>query len=195
MKRTAIYHSHRALGARMTSVSDWELPDEFSSAQDEAAQVRSAAGLADVSHLAKLDWKGNDGFPTSQGTVWPLARGHALVTRDPALKSTECGHVTDVTSAYSALLLAGPFGRDILRKLTSLNVSSEALPDLAAAQASVAHVHTIVLRRDVASLPAFLLLTERPFGEYFWDAVLHAGHEFGIVPFGLKAQALLGVEI
>ena len=46
--------------------------------------------------------------------------------------------------------------------------------------------------RRPAELPAYHLLVSREYGESVWDAILHAGHEFHIAPFGLKALEFLG---
>lgn len=102
-------------------------------------------------------------------------------------------YITEVTSVYAEFLLAGPRGRDILRKLTSLNVSDGSLPDLACAQSRLAHVRAIILRKDVAGMPAYHLLVSREYGESVWESVLEAGKEFNLSPFGLQAQQLVGV--
>jgi glycine cleavage system aminomethyltransferase T len=110
----------------------------------------------------------------------------------PDLSLPPAVYVTDVTSVYCQLLLAGPRSRDVLRKLTSLNVGDGALPNLSCAQASVAHVHSTVLRDDINNIPAFHVLFSRESAESAWEAILHAGHEFQIVPFGLRALELMG---
>ena len=109
----------------------------------------------------------------------------------PAISSSSGVWVTDVTSVFAQFLLAGPASRDVLRKLTSFNVSENALPDSGCGQASVAHVRAIILRRDLGPLPAFHLLVSREYGESVWDSLLHAGHEFRITQFGLKALQIL----
>ena len=100
-------------------------------------------------------------------------------------------YVTDVSSVYSHLLLAGPRSREVLNKLTSLNLSDTSMENLTCAQASLAHVHATVLRKDFTRIPAYQLLVSREYGESVWESVMHAGHEFNIVPFGLEAQRTL----
>ena len=140
--------------------------------------------------------------------VWPLGHGHALVTCSsdermdvaarisaPVDSPATCLHVTDVTSVYAALLLAGPHARAVLHKLTAVDVEPPALPNRIAVQAGVADAHTIVLRADLgaaADVPGYWLLFAREYGEYMWDTVLHAGHQHGIIPFGLGALDALG---
>ena len=138
-------------------------------------------------------------------TVWPLAAGDVLVTCEPpdtptvlqALQDRAAAasealppsslYVTDVTSVYAALLLAGPRSRAVLQRLTALDLSDTALPDLACARTGLAHVHATILRQDLGSVPAYWLLVGWEYGAYVWDAVLHAGESFGIAPIGLEA--------
>jgi len=189
------------------------VPSHFTAAEDEVASVRSAAGLGDLSWMLKVDLKGygmKGTPPFGAGLLsWRLAPLHMLVTSDPSTRDTvmaslrclsETGsdlslpppvYVTDVTSVYAQFLLAGPRSRDILRKLTSLKLSADALPDLSCGQSSLAHVRAIILRKDVEGLPAYHLLVSREYGESVWECVLHAGTEFNLTPFGLQAQQLL----
>jgi glycine cleavage system aminomethyltransferase T len=169
----------------------------FSSEQEEVAQVQQAVGIADVSWTKKLDLKGPgvNALPALSASArsWILGPGHLLVTGDADIGDDLPGiWVTDVTSVFAQFLLAGPRSRDVLRKLTSLNVSERALPNLSCGQASLAHVRSIVLRQDLGTVPAFHVLVSRDYGESVWDALLHAGHEFHVAPFGLNALGSLG---
>ena len=121
----------------------------------------------------------------------PDARDTVIEEMERAASLYPCLHVTDMTSVYAAFLLAGRDSRDVLNRLTALDVSDQAMPNLSCAQTGLAEVHAVVLRQDVGELPAYRLLVGREYCEYFWDAVMHAGREFGIVPFGLRAQRVL----
>ena len=83
--------------------------------------------------------------------------------------------MTDVTSVYSAILLAGPKSREVLQKLTTLNVRESSMPEGAARQARLAHVNATILRSDCRGLPGFLILSTRDVAEHVWEALLHAG--------------------
>ena len=100
-------------------------------------------------------------------------------------------HCTPVTSVYSALLIAGPRSRRVLSKLTSANVSDDALPNGSSTQASLAQTHAVLLRQDLKMLPAFLILVSREYGECVWEAILRAGREFHLAPFGWEAHRRL----
>jgi glycine cleavage system aminomethyltransferase T len=163
--------------------------------------------------MVKLDLKGY-GLKApprlKNACEWNLGQEHYLVTCLPDMEQNVLAQVrafpapqdllltppvyaTDVTSVYAQFLLAGPQSRNVLRKLTSLNAA--ALANLAGGQASVAHVPGMILRDDIADIPAFHLLVSREYGESVWDAILHAGHEFHIAPCGLKALEFLGGRV
>jgi aminomethyltransferase len=58
MKRTPLYENHVRLGAKMTDFGGWELPVQYEGIIKEHSQVRSAAGLFDVSHMGEITAKG-----------------------------------------------------------------------------------------------------------------------------------------
>jgi glycine cleavage system aminomethyltransferase T len=198
-KQSALQNWAEQAGGIFTAHHGWQTPARFQDPQKETLQVAETAGLADVSWMVKLDLKGRgvDTLPAlSEGVrSWPLGLRHVLVTCDPKHRhdaSAQCTaapgvFVTDVTSVFSQFLLAGPCARQILAKLSSLNVS-----EYTCAQTTLAHVHATILRQDLRQLPAFHLLVARDYGESVWEAVLHAGHEFHLVPFGLETLGALG---
>jgi glycine cleavage system aminomethyltransferase T len=209
-----LFNRHRQSGVAWTNHYGWQVPASFA-AGDEAAFVRESVGLADLSWMLKFDLKGYGlRNPPALGEVafsWVLGPLHCLVTCEPVardgvmkrLESLQVAgsdlalpppiYVTDVTSVFAQFLLAGPRCRQVLGKLTSLNLSESSLPNLSCGQSSLAHVRAIILRKDLDSVPAYHLLVSREYGESVWDSVLHAGHEFHLSPFGLQTQQLLKV--
>ena len=161
------------------------MPLSFTSPELEKYQVRDQVGLTDLSYRTKFDTQTAPPTP-----CWTLGKNHYLIVGDPPIDPPP--GAIDVTSVYANLFLAGPRSRAVLGKLTSLNVSAPELPNLSCAQANVAHVHTIILREDIGTIPGFHLLVSREYGEATWEAILHAGHEFHLQPFGLGTLRLLG---
>jgi len=204
IRHTALFHLHQRAGASLREHHGWQVPAYFAGAQKEADQLSGSAALGDVSWMTKLDLKGH-GLKTppvvSDGRAWGLGQRHYLVTCEPPASDAVMAklrtsylpqeiYITDVTSVYAQFLLAGPRSQDILRKLTSLNARN--LQNLGCGQASLAHVHSTVLRDDMQGIPAFHILVSRDYGESVWEAILHAGHEFHLSPFGFEALKLLG---
>jgi len=100
-------------------------------------------------------------------------------------------YVSDVTAVYAALLVAGPRSPQVLRKLVDIDVSDNVFPNLHCAQTGIHHVYTLVARHDLRSVPAYLLLIGREYGEWLWDCVVQAGNEFSIQAFGSHAHDVL----
>ena len=53
-RRTALYKTHQALGARCIDFGGWEMPVQYSGIVDEHRAVRQACGLFDISHMGEL---------------------------------------------------------------------------------------------------------------------------------------------
>jgi aminomethyltransferase len=57
-RRTPLYESHLARGARMVDFGGWDMPVHYGSQIDEHHAVRRDAGMFDVSHMAVVDLHG-----------------------------------------------------------------------------------------------------------------------------------------
>lgn len=60
--RTPLYESHVALNARLVPFAGYEMPVQYSSIIAESKAVREGAGMFDVSHMARLNLKGERVF-------------------------------------------------------------------------------------------------------------------------------------
>ena len=58
MKKTPLYDNHISLGGKMIDFGGWQLPVQYTGILEEHSQVRSAAGLFDVSHMGEITVKG-----------------------------------------------------------------------------------------------------------------------------------------
>lgn len=105
-----------------------------------------------------------------------------------------CVHVTNVTGDYAAVNLAGPKARDTLRKLTDADLAPESFQYMVCRQATVAGVPATLLRIGFVGETGWEIHYPACYGEYLWDALLEAGTEFGIRPFGVEAQRTLRLE-
>ncbi|HTZ60227.1 MAG TPA: hypothetical protein VMB49_19090 [Acidobacteriaceae bacterium] len=176
---SGLHRCHLQAQGGLRNFFGWQLPAWYTDAFSELAQLRSSAGISDVSYLTKLDLRGTaDEFP-APARLWKLTSTRRLVTSPQPIAFTPSSSITDLTSLYSAILLAGPKSRQVLEKLTTLNVNEAAMPEGAARQTRLAHVNAVILRGQ-----GFFLLTTRDVAEHVWEALLHAGAS----PFGLIAQ-------
>lgn len=60
MKHTPLYQVHIDAGGKMVDFSGWEMPLNYGSQISEHHQVRTQAGMFDVSHMSVVDFKGVD---------------------------------------------------------------------------------------------------------------------------------------
>ena len=103
-------------------------------------------------------------------------------------------YITNVTAGLGAVNVAGPKARDLLRKLTTVDLSSGAFPYMNSAEGEVAGVPCILLRIGFVGETGWEIHFPAEFGEYFWDTLLEAGKEFGVKPFGVETQRVLRLE-
>jgi sarcosine oxidase subunit alpha len=102
--------------------------------------------------------------------------------------------VTNRTSALAAMNLAGPKARTVLGRLTSLDLSAAAIPYPAARQAEVAGVSCRLFRIGFVGEVGYEIHCASAHGWHVWDAIVNAGAEFGLRPFGVEAQRILRLE-
>jgi sarcosine oxidase, subunit alpha len=103
-------------------------------------------------------------------------------------------HVADVTQGVSGMNLAGPRAREIIGKLTDLDCSAEAFTYLDGKQAEVAGVPCLILRIGFVGEVGYEIHCPAAHGEHLWDALMEAGQELGVKPFGLEPQRMLRLE-
>ncbi|MEX2161738.1 MAG: glycine cleavage system aminomethyltransferase GcvT [Anaerolineales bacterium] len=58
LRRTPLFETHQALGAKIVPFAGWEMPLRYSSVREEHLAVRQAAGLFDVTHMGVYDASG-----------------------------------------------------------------------------------------------------------------------------------------
>ena len=103
-----------------------------------------------------------------------------------------CAHAVDVTSGLCGVSIVGPATQGLLSRITEVDTSPRALPDLTCVQSRFADIQGLLLRRDVNRIPMYHLYAGREFGEYLWEVLIEAAGEVGGGPVG--AEALLGLR-
>lgn len=221
--RTPLYHWHAAHGVQFVGREGVQLPAVYSTVEAEAAAARDGIGLAEISAGAKLRLDGAGvpavaaGFSSDQATV--QARSVAVFDADgPALacrlaersllllgskidtsalsrRVPESADIvtTDVTWASAGLLLVGPQGEALLRRLTSFDIAALRTPAGACVETSLAGVHALLIHPPRGSVDEMRLYIAADVGEYVWDTLLQVGRDLGITPVGLQCLAALGL--
>lgn len=66
MKKTALNHVHKALGAKMIPFAGYEMPVSYTGVIDEHLRVREHVGMFDVSHMGEFFVEGEGALPLLQ---------------------------------------------------------------------------------------------------------------------------------
>lgn len=119
MQRTALYDQHLAAGGKMVDFAGWEMPINYGSQIKEHKQVRSDAGMFDVSHMVVLDLTGSDAKVYLQKL---LANDVAKLTQSgKALYSCMLNHDGGVIDDLIVYYLQDDFYRIVVNAATRVN--------------------------------------------------------------------------
>ena len=99
-----------------------------------------------------------------------------------------------ITTRFGVLVLAGPNSRKVLQKLTDADLSNEAFPWLSGKEISVGNCTAHALRVNFVGELGWEF--HHPIEQQIalFDALMEAGKEFGIRPYGIKAMSSLSIE-
>ena len=98
------------------------------------------------------------------------------------------------TTAMGVLVLAGPRSREVLQKLTRADLSTKAFPWLSGKRISVGRANALALRVNFVGELGWELHHPIEMQNAIYDALMEAGAEFGIRPFGIRAMNAMALE-
>ena len=114
-----------------------------------------------------------------------------LQTEWPELKV----YLTSVTDHWATVSINGPHARRVVDKLCGdVDLSNEAFPFMSVRNGTVAGVPARIFRISFAGEMCFEVNVDANYGLRVWEAVMEAGEEFGITPFGTEAMHVLRAE-
>ena len=151
-----------------------------------------------------------DGMLLDDGTTSHLASQHFLITTTTANSAAVLEHLefhlqtasapldvilTDVADQWAQFAVAGPRSREVVAPLlTGLDLSNEAFPFMAAAEATVAGVPGRVFRISFSGELAYEIAVPAAHALSVWVALLESGARFDMRPYGLDALNTLRIE-
>jgi sarcosine oxidase subunit alpha len=104
-------------------------------------------------------------------------------------------YMTTVTDHWSTFAVAGPKSRLVLEKVCQdVDLSSEAFPFMSYREGRVAGVKARIMRISFSGELAFEANVPSNAGAHVWKALLAAGAEFDITPYGTEAMHVLRGE-
>src|SRR5690625_2052749 len=151
-----------------------------------------------------------DGLVFDDGTCSRLAENHYLVTTTTAQAAAVLSHMeyhhqtcwpdlrvhlASVTDQFASMALAGPRSRAVLEKaVEGASVSGEALPFMGVVQAQIAGCPIILFRISFSGELAYEVATGADHGTAVWKALMEAGREEEIIPYGTEAMGVMRIE-
>jgi aminomethyltransferase len=103
-------------------------------------------------------------------------------------------YVTNCVSGTAYLSIQGPASRAILAGLTSLDLSTAALPYYRFTEGILAEVPVVLSRTGYSGELGYELFYPRDYADHMWTALLEAGDPYGLQPAGLGALRSVRIE-
>ena len=151
-----------------------------------------------------------DGMLLDDGTTSRLAPQHFVITTTTANSAAVLEHLefhlqstcaaldvvlTDVGDQWAQFAVAGPRSREVVAPiLTGLDLSNEAFPFMAVAEATVAGVPGRVFRISFSGELAYEIAVPAAHALAVWSALLESGARCDLRPYGLDALNTLRIE-
>jgi len=102
--------------------------------------------------------------------------------------------VTDVTSGYTLLNIQGPKSRELMRRVTTADVSREAFPYMTAQEIDINYALVLVMRVTYEGELGFELYIPAEFSTHVYETVVEAGQDLGLRHAGFQALNSLRIE-
>ena len=174
--KSAIERAQRELGATFEERGGWLVPVSIPGEEE-----HRAVGIADVSHLTKLELRPAGEAIEGEGITWyPISPRRALVLCAPALAGSVRAQIgerfsLDVTGAYSVIAIVGPEAGTVLRRLTHIHHFPSG--------GEIAHVQGHVLQRN----GGYWMICAQEYGHYVWEVAVDRASALGGGAVGVDA--------
>ncbi len=131
-------------------------------------------------------------------TYWVVASdtayGHAQTWMRRHFPTKAHAFVADMTSAYAQLNVQGPRSRELMRALTSADLSNEAFPYRHAREIDIGFARVLCIRITYLGELGYELYIPTEQANHVYDRLVAAGEAIGLRHAGLKALASLRME-
>lgn len=124
------------------------------------------------------------------GAVWELVE-EVLQVEHPEWDVT----CTPMTTSLASINVAGPKCRELLERISDVDLDPEAFPYMNVRRGNVAGVDNVVLWRiGFTGELSYELHVPAEYGLHVWETLLEVGKDLGVAPFGIEAQRILRLE-
>lgn len=102
--------------------------------------------------------------------------------------------VANLTEQLAQIAVVGPNARKVLEKLGGMDVSKETLPFMQWRDGNLGGFDARAYRISFSGELSYEIAVPASQGRAFWDALLDAGAEFGVMPYGTECLHILRAE-
>ncbi len=103
-------------------------------------------------------------------------------------------HVLNLTEQFAQIAVVGPNARHVLEKLGGMDLSAEALPFMGWAEGRLGAFDARVFRISFSGELSFEVAVPAGQGLALWEALIAAGAEFQVTPYGTEALHVMRAE-
>jgi sarcosine oxidase subunit alpha len=103
-------------------------------------------------------------------------------------------YLNSVTETWATASVSGPFARRLLAELTDTDLSNEAFPHMSVQGGRVAGLPARIFRVSFTGEQSYEINVPARYGLALWTALIDAGEDYGITPFGTEAMHVLRAE-
>ncbi|MBT3139934.1 sarcosine oxidase subunit alpha family protein [Ruegeria litorea] len=103
-------------------------------------------------------------------------------------------YVANVTEQFAQVAVVGPNARKVLEKLGGMDLSKEALPFMEWRDGKIGAFDARAYRISFSGELSYEIAVPASQGLAFWNALLEAGQEFGVMPYGTETLHILRAE-
>jgi len=100
----------------------------------------------------------------------------------------------NITNQLGVLVVAGPKARELMQKVSSADFSNPAFPWLSSQQIDVGLAPTLAARVNYVGELGWELHHPIEYQNHIFDALMAAGQDLGLKPFGIRAMDMLRIE-
>jgi heterotetrameric sarcosine oxidase alpha subunit len=152
----------------------------------------------------------DDGLAFDDGTVTRLSENRYLITTTTGNAGPVMNHLEylsqvqwpeldvkmiSVTDDWAGIAVAGPDSRKLLERVCSdVDVSNEATPFMAYREGKIAGAPMRLFRISFSGELAYEINVPADFGHEVWQALLDAGQDLDVIPYGTEAMGILRIE-
>ncbi|MAC73335.1 MAG: sarcosine oxidase subunit alpha, partial [Marinovum sp.] len=103
-------------------------------------------------------------------------------------------YTANLTEQYAQVAVVGPNARKVLEKLGGMDLSKDALGFMEWSDGKIGKFEARVYRISFSGELSYEIAVPASQGMAFWNALLEAGEEFGVMPYGTEALHVMRAE-